>query len=290
MTNHLLDQRDCAVALQRLREAKVNAEQTLRCDGNNYYECDMERAIKIAEYVEIFYNNINLRMKQFEDTLDKETSTEVDDNGNLLQLFERDKYPMPLSVTDYFIRQEMKEKEIEEKLLAEKRAAEEKAARMAERHYLNGVVKNVPHRGSIANVPAHAGNDSEDEIPTDTDTDSDGHHDDEDDVRNDSPPPHPALMALKVSETMSDDEDPNNMNTAPQSEQELEWQKEFELLKTAIMKPKEVKRAPSLGAIQKRLNIFGSTVSVNFISSQLYCFNYDVVVIVVELCQSFYLI
>ncbi|RYH14424.1 hypothetical protein EON65_33655 [archaeon] len=137
LQHFLLDQKDYGVALQKLRDAKVATDKTLGCDGNTYYECPMDRMRLIGEHVETFYNSLHLRMKQYEDSLEKESSTHVDAHGVLVEPFERDsKYPVPLGIRDYYIRLEAKRKEEEERLALEKTLAAEKAAQKAERNAL----------------------------------------------------------------------------------------------------------------------------------------------------------
>ena len=133
-SHHLLDARYVAIALAKLEEARVKAQQTLGCNGNTYYECPMDRARLIGEHLETFYNNLHLRMKQFEDSIERENADDCDEAGRLIEMFEREKYPIPPSIADYYQRQEALQKEREEKEAAEKAAQLEKERRMAERY------------------------------------------------------------------------------------------------------------------------------------------------------------
>lgn len=144
-SHHLLDPRHAAIAMLKLQEARVQAQQTLGCNGNTHYECPMDRARVIAEHIETFYNSVNLRMKMYEDAQDKENAVETDANGKLIDCFEREKYPMPLSIADYYVRQEIKQREKEQKEAIEKAAQLEKERRMAERYAIYRGGSTVSH-------------------------------------------------------------------------------------------------------------------------------------------------
>lgn len=101
MNNYLLHPNDCPVALYMLSVLGMAAEKTLGCEGRNYYEVQMERTRLVAEHVEQFYENIHLRSKHFEQCQDKEISVVVDQNGNLIDLFENEKYPIHTHVSDF---------------------------------------------------------------------------------------------------------------------------------------------------------------------------------------------
>lgn len=101
MNNYLLHPNDCPVALYMLSVLGQAAEKTLGCEGRSYYEVQMERTRLIAEHVEQFYENIHLRSKHYEQCQDKEISVAVDQNGNLIDLFENEKYPISTHVSDF---------------------------------------------------------------------------------------------------------------------------------------------------------------------------------------------
>jgi hypothetical protein len=101
MNNGLLHPNDCPVALYKLSVLESAAEKTLGCAGRTYYEVPMERARLIAEHVEQFYENLHLRSKHFELSQEKEISVAVDGDGNLIDNFENDKYPVFMHVSDF---------------------------------------------------------------------------------------------------------------------------------------------------------------------------------------------
>jgi hypothetical protein len=80
MNNGLLHPNDTPVALYKLGVLATAAEKTLGCEGRNYYEVQMERARLIGEHVEMFYENIHLRSRHFEQTQEKELSVALDAN------------------------------------------------------------------------------------------------------------------------------------------------------------------------------------------------------------------
>lgn len=101
MNNHLLHPNDCPVALYMLSVLGQAADKTLGCEGLTYYEVQMERARSIAVHMEQFHENIHLRSKHFEQTQDKELSVAVDQNGDLIELFENEKYPIHTHISDF---------------------------------------------------------------------------------------------------------------------------------------------------------------------------------------------
>ena len=101
MNNCLLHPNDCPVALYKLSVLGAAAEKTLGCEGRNYYEVQMERARLIGEHVESFYENLHLRSRHFEQTIDREGSVAVDQSGDLIDLFETEKYPIQVHVSDF---------------------------------------------------------------------------------------------------------------------------------------------------------------------------------------------
>ena len=94
MNNFLLPPNDCPVALYKLNILKQHTDKTLECDGRTYYEVQMDRARLIGEHIEQFYEN-------FEQCPDKELSVAVDQHGELIDLFEREKYPISTNVSDF---------------------------------------------------------------------------------------------------------------------------------------------------------------------------------------------
>lgn len=107
MTNFILEPVECAIAIYKLSTAATAGEKTLGCNGNNYWEQPMERARLIGEHVEQFYLNYALRVRQFEESLEKESSTATDPiTGQLLDLFERDKYPINMNLGDFMYKSE----------------------------------------------------------------------------------------------------------------------------------------------------------------------------------------
>jgi hypothetical protein len=101
MNNALLHPNDTPVALYKMNVLAAAAEKAVGCEGRNYYEVTMERARLIGEHIESFYENLHLRCRHFEQSLDKETSVALDPNGELLDLFEPDKYPISTHVSDF---------------------------------------------------------------------------------------------------------------------------------------------------------------------------------------------
>jgi hypothetical protein len=101
MNNGLLHPHDSPVALYKLSVLKSAADKTLACEGRNYYEVPMERARLIGEHVEQFYEQLHLRSKHFEQCQEKELSVAVDQKGELTDLFEQDKYPVNMHVSDF---------------------------------------------------------------------------------------------------------------------------------------------------------------------------------------------
>jgi hypothetical protein len=78
--------------------------------------------------VETFYNMLHQRIKLHEESIENEASVECDELGQLIPLFEKDKFPMPETFSEHYIRVEILQKEIEAKLLAEKKALAEKVS------------------------------------------------------------------------------------------------------------------------------------------------------------------
>jgi hypothetical protein len=153
-THHLLDTKYVAIAMNKLQEAKTDADKTLGCNGITYYETIMEKAKLIGEHIETFYEHLHLRAKQFIDSQEKENYDECDENGKLYELFEKDKYPMPISIADYYIRKDLKIREKEEKEKAEKQKEVEKQQKIAERLAI--------YRGGSA-LPANLGGQGQDD-------------------------------------------------------------------------------------------------------------------------------
>jgi hypothetical protein len=137
LVNGIIDTEDVGVALMYLRRMKIELLKTLPCNGTMIYECPMDRARQIGEYCETFYAMIHLRSKQYLEAIDKEGAVLVTDaKGNFVEWFERDsKHPLPsLTIKDYFLRLEAKEKAEADALAAEKAAAEAKSRALAERY------------------------------------------------------------------------------------------------------------------------------------------------------------
>jgi hypothetical protein len=99
----MLPKKDIGPALLKLILHRSLLDKTLGCNGNNFIEFPMDRARKIGEFVEEFYLNIELRRIQFDDSKENKENTEITNlNGDLLDLFERDKSQnFVLSVADY---------------------------------------------------------------------------------------------------------------------------------------------------------------------------------------------
>lgn len=168
LLNHfLLEPRDAAVALHRLRYAKVQADKTLGCNGVTHFECPMDRARQIGECCEWFYNNIHLRCRQWQDTLEKEASTEVDEStGQLKDLFDRDRlFSIPLTVSDWFIRLEQAEYEKMEKERVEREKQIDKQRRLAARYQVYG----TGNYNATDSGPANRDGDGTASVATDTD-------------------------------------------------------------------------------------------------------------------------
>jgi hypothetical protein len=153
-THHLLETKYVAIAMNKLEEAKVDAAKTLGCNGLTHYETVMEQSRLIGEHIEQFYEHLHLRAKQFQDSQERENFDECNENGQLYELFEKDKYPMPISIADYYIRKELKVREKEEKEKAEKQKELEKQQKLAERLAI--------YRGGSA-LPANAGGQGQDD-------------------------------------------------------------------------------------------------------------------------------
>lgn len=101
MNNGLLHPHDSPVALYKLSLLAAAANKTLGCEGRSYYEVPMERARLVGEHVEQFYEQLHLRSKHFAQALEKELSVAVDAKGDLIDLFEPDKYPVYMHVGDF---------------------------------------------------------------------------------------------------------------------------------------------------------------------------------------------
>ena len=304
--HHIINKDDVAVAIMRLKELKESTDKTLKCNGVTHIEFTMDRAIKIGEHCEAFYGNLSSRIKQFQDSVDKEGRTECDNSGNLISCFERDnRYPMPESIGDFYVRKEMLEKEREAKLQAEKRAAALKAARLADKHFLAnlpGIRREPPRRPpnggflpTVATGPkASEEPDSEDEIiysPTDSEDEDyrppkgkDGKNSGNrkkstlapggvapsEDVENF----HHHHDKLKDVHASDGEEDEESEGDAEESEPELDpediaeadWQKEFALFKAAYGN----KEAPKLklADMKRRKNIKQDLVSCMFSMSE----------------------
>jgi hypothetical protein len=168
LLNHfLLEPRDAAVALHRLHYAKQQADKTLGCNGVTHYECPMDRARQIGECVESFYSHLHLRCRQWLEAQEKEASTEVDEaSGQLRDLFDRDRhFPIPLAVSDWFVRLELAERERAERERAERDRLLEKERKLAARYQVYG------HGNGAA--PGAADGDARDAQSVATDTDDD---------------------------------------------------------------------------------------------------------------------
>jgi len=170
----LIDPHDVGIALNYLREMKIAYDETLSCDGTTVYECSMDRARLIGEHCEQFYAMIDHRSKQYLESTEKESLTPTTDpkSGQLVDCFERDtKYPLHLSIHDYYMRKEAKDKEIADKLAAERATLNAKAMAMANRYaiYRNPALM----QSALARIQVDTDSDSDDGTGMDTNTLSD---------------------------------------------------------------------------------------------------------------------
>eukprot|EP01038_Epipyxis_sp_PR26KG_P005119 gene5119-7131_t len=93
VSHFLMQPSECAVALYRLNQYANVAYNTLVCNGTTYYEVPMDRARMIGEHMDAFYSNLNLRSRQFDESIDKEQSVILNEfTGELVDRFEKDKF------------------------------------------------------------------------------------------------------------------------------------------------------------------------------------------------------
>jgi hypothetical protein len=246
-SHFLLEARFAAIAMLKLREAAEAGHSTLGCNGVTYYECPMERAKLISEHMEAFYNNVQFRSKQHLDSLEKENFDEVDHLGRLIDMYERDKYPVAPDIGDYYVRQEAKQRERDEADAVERAKAEEKAARLAERYAL--------YRGQTVDEVKQEILKKQKE--QDGDSVSEGNEDETATSVTDEPSNilsdrGGSQVLLKVETTGDSDMEDNHAllpegATAPEAtaidaanaEEGNDWLKTFELMKEAMRKKKE---------------------------------------------------
>lgn len=100
MNHALLDPNLSPLALVKLKEYQNGLDRTLSCDGTTYFEVPMARARLVGEGTEQFYNNLELRAKHFADCSEREASVLTDDKDQLINMFDRDPYPIPLSIDE----------------------------------------------------------------------------------------------------------------------------------------------------------------------------------------------
>jgi hypothetical protein len=239
----------------------------------------MDRAVKVGEHCETFYANLPSRIKQFQDTSEKEGKTDCDKDGNLISCFDRDnRYPMPDSIGDFYVRKELLEKEREAKILAEKKAAALKAARMADKHFLAnlpGIRREPPRKPTAFGgfTPAISGPkaieeapDSEEEIlysPTDSEEepDDDKQKGRKASVMGDAHHQHSNMKDVHASDGEEDEDTSDSEEEPEQNEEDDNWQKEFELLKASYGNNKDGSSKLKISQPQRRKNITQDMVS-----------------------------
>jgi hypothetical protein len=144
--HHLLDPKDASTAIYKLSRLKNNMIPTLACDGHTYYECPMDRMRLIGECIERFYEKNLDRSKHFLKTKAFESSTDVDPNGKLIEVLERDPFQVSTHIGTYVLHEsEMiarKLKEAKEAKMLKKQAA---AAELARKQAF-GFVSKSPQR------------------------------------------------------------------------------------------------------------------------------------------------
>ncbi len=102
----LLDPKDVGVALQKLFDSKVKSEIQLGCNGvmSATEVCSMERMKEITEHIDNFYNQLPIRWHLYEESMEKMSRPVTEVHGKIIELFERDKFPIPSSITNEYRR------------------------------------------------------------------------------------------------------------------------------------------------------------------------------------------